>query len=85
MKGRADMLVNIKNFNMANGHKGKREGAKRPKLPFKTKEIRGRITADNYKAFAKEGESYEDFYNRREKAVYETILQENAKDLQGIA
>lgn len=56
------------------------EGAKRPTLPFKTKEIRWRITADNYKAFAKEGESYEDFYNRREKAVYETIQQENAKD-----
>jgi hypothetical protein len=78
-------MVNIKNFNMANGHGGKREGAKRPKLPFETKEIRWRITANNFKTYAKPNETYEEFFERREIAVFEAIRAENAKDLQGIA
>lgn len=70
------MLGNIKNFNMANGHGGKREGAKRPELPFKTKEIRVRIKADAYYKRAKKGETYDQFFERNERAALEAIQKE---------
>lgn len=66
---------------MANGHGGKREGAKRPKLPFKTKEIRWRIKADDYHFYAKNCETYDEFFARVEIAAYEAIRNEQRRDL----
>jgi len=66
---------------MANGHGGKREGAKRPKLPFKTKEIRYRIKAEDYNYYARDGETYDDFFARIEKSVHVAIRIEQRNDL----
>ena len=64
---------------MANGHGGKRKGAKRPKLAFKTKEIRYRITAHDYLNRAITNESYDQFFDRIETAAFEAINDEIRK------
>lgn len=56
-----------------NTHGGKRDGASRPQLPYKTKEIRRRITSHDYQIWGKEGESYNQFFERIETSVNEAI------------
>jgi enamine deaminase RidA (YjgF/YER057c/UK114 family) len=58
---------------MSNKHGGKRKGASRPKLDFKTKVVSQRIFASDYKNFAKENESYDDFFQRCETAMLEAM------------
>jgi hypothetical protein len=61
---------------MKNTHGGKRGGASRPKLEYKTKEIRRRINSFEYKTYARKNEIYDQFFDRIETAVLEAIQKE---------
>lgn len=56
-----------------NKHGGSRKGASRPKLDFETKVVSQRIFASDYKNFAKENETYDEFFQRCETAMLEAM------------